>query len=234
MKQNVDSIAVPYDKKLHEVLVKIFKNKKNKCEVALESGTFEGLGTSTLIANAIIEAKREDDILFYTLEAKDWVYKVAKKNLEKYNFIQPLYGLSVGMEEALDFISNDEMIKHPENYPDIIGDAEDSKLEWFYRTEIYSCFKDNPNPPIERMFEDLIPRYKDRNLLICLDSCGGIGLMEFQKVVELMGNNPYWLMFDDLAHVKQCRTYEIIKKDKNWKILFDNGRVCVAKFGGVK
>jgi len=84
MKQNVDSIAVPYDKKLHEVLVKIFKNKKNKCEVALESGTFEGLGTSTLIANAIIEAKREDDILFYTLEAKDWVYKVAKKNLEKY------------------------------------------------------------------------------------------------------------------------------------------------------
>lgn len=233
MKQNVGDIEVIFDDSMKAAMKKIFSYKgkaKKPPEVVIETGTYLGTGTTKEIADILVSLKK--DIPFYTIEAKKWIYDQAKKNLEKYKFIQPLYGLSLELEECLEFISNDEMIKNHQDYPDLYIDCTKDPV-YMYRTEIWSCFADNPNPPIAGLFYDIIPLNRDKNPLIVLDSCGGIGLLEFNKIVELMETYHYYLFIDDIGHIKHNRTFNYIKDNSdNWKVLSTNGRCALAEFMG--
>ena len=123
MKQNTDKIEVEFDPKLKKILKKIFSYKgkvQKPVRTIIESGTYLGTGSTRELAEIIIELGKQDEFSFYTLEAKWWVYEQAKNNLKKYPFVQSLHALSFNLEEGLDFISNDDMIKNHQNYK-IIG-----------------------------------------------------------------------------------------------------------------
>lgn len=234
MRLNTDSIEVEFNQDLHKWLVKLFKysgKKKPRIESVIEVGTYLGTGTTKLIADAIIEAKRQNSILFYTIEVDYEKYKIAKRNLEKYSFIQSLHGLSLRLQECLDFISNDEAILHHENYPTLIIDS--PTPEFFYRNEVYCSFTNPVKKPIEGILYDLIPQQKENNPLVVLDGCGGCGKLDFDKICQLMGNNHYYLFCDDRNHLKNFRTYEYVKKySDQWKILFETDRIFLVEYLG--
>lgn len=235
MRLNTDEIEVGFNQELHNCLVKIFKykgKKKAKIETVIEVGTYLGQGTTRIVADAIIEAKRQDDVCFYTIEADYEKFKVAKQNLIPYSsFVQPLHALALNLEECLEFISNDEAILNHENYPDLIIDH--PSPVWFYRTETWSPFTNTEKQPQQGILYDLIPQHKENNPLIVEDGCGGTGWYEFQKVMELMEDNHYYLFCDDKGHLKSFRTYAHLKENpKQWKILFETDRLFVGEFMG--
>ena len=56
-------------------------------------------------------------------------------------------------------------------------------------------------------------------MLIVLDSAGGVGHMEFQITDELMKNKAYYLLLDDIHHLKHFRGYDIIKNRDDFSII---------------
>lgn len=233
MKQNTGAIPMEFSKDMKTTLHKILSYEgkvKKPVGVVIETGTYYGEGSTKGLAIAIVDALKE--IPLYTLEANIDFYKVAKENLAKYDFVQPLYGLSLSLDECLDFITNDEAIINHELYPDIFIDDIKNPV-FMYRTEVWAPFSCHPeNPPMQNLLPTLIEQYGDQNPLIVLDSAGGIGLLEFTKVKELMGNRHYYLLCDDKAHLKHFRTYEEVSTNDKWKILVDEERAFLAEFKG--
>lgn len=242
MKQNTEPMEVTFSKKIRDAIKKILCYKgtlKPPVEVIIESGTYLGKGTTKEIAEIIVEItedipiRRKEAPLVYTLEPKDWIYEQAKNNLKKYSFVQPIFGMSLNLYECLDFIANDEAILNHLDYPDLFIDCTKDPI-YMYRTEIWSCFDGKEYKPMEGMFYQLIPQYRNQNPLIVLDSAGGIGLLEFQKVQELMEGHHYYLLIDDVGHLKHFRTAEHIRNNPDkWKIMADDGRCMLSEFKGI-
>ena len=61
--------------------------------------------------------------------------------------------------------------------------------------------------------------HKEHKPLIVLDSAGGIGYLEFQTVLKVMGNSEYFILLDDIHHLKHFRSARDIKTDKSFEIL---------------
>jgi hypothetical protein len=74
----------------------------------------------------------------------------------------------------------------------------------------------------QNLLSDILPPMADKNPLILLDSAGGIGFLEFNKVKEIMGDNPYTLVLDDTHHVKHHRSKLSIHQDPNFKIVYND------------
>ena len=60
--------------------------------------------------------------------------------------------------------------------------------------------------PPDRLLQSLVPSFADRRPLFCLDSAGGVGLLEYQTVRRLMGARPFIVWIDDVNHVKHYRS----------------------------
>ena len=58
----------------------------------------------------------------------------------------------------------------------------------------------------EGLLRPLLEKHRRDRPLISLDSAGGIGWMEFQIVLETMGDAPYALFLDDINHLKHYRS----------------------------
>ena len=52
-----------------------------------------------------------------------------------------------------------------------------------------------------------------RRPLFCLDSAGGVGLLEYQTVRRLMGQKPFIVWIDDVNHVKHYRSLLDLQSD---------------------
>jgi hypothetical protein len=204
----------------------------------LETGTFNGLGSTTMIAEAIIKAGVPVEV-FYTLERDPFYYNVARKHLKKYPFIVQVLGLSVGEEEAIHFLNNDEFLSNHQAYDDIfIDDIKDPRS--FYINEIkgnLSGQKKSVLNPFIKFVKNILnptPRAKDNQLrkiasviadkkpLILLDSAGGIGYLEFLTVMEVMKNRPFTIILDDTHHIKHWRSRRDILANPNFEVLYES------------
>ena len=203
----------------------------------LESGTFLGLGSTTVLANQVIKSKSEFPN-FFTLEIDIDFFLKARKNLKSFPFVKVLYGISVDLNEAIKFMETDDCILNHQNYPDIFIDVEDNPKE-FYINEIkgkLSGSRLNTWGKIKRwlklgtagefkenLFSTIIPKIRDKKPLILLDSCGGIGYMEFLKVIELMKDKSFSIILDDVHHIKHFRSLQYLKDSKNgFKIIAED------------
>jgi hypothetical protein len=224
MKLNTSQIEVPADDRLVEALSRVL-HKENNVGVVIESGTYQGLGTTMVVIKAMERACVEVPLI--TMEPHKESYEIAKKNLKEYDFVNVLYAMSVFASDAMEFITKDEIYNDLDKYPKVLIDSLDPIN--YYRTEIFSYFNNNPLPPAEDILSKLIDQYKHETPLFVLDSCGGIGLMEFDLVVEEMGTLPYFLFLDDAQHIKHFRSVETIRKNPNvFSEIFFDGRVMIA------
>ena len=205
----------------------------------IECGTFVGTGSTVVLAEAIKNTGRLSSLRsFYTLEVDYYFFRQAKKNLKRYPFIKPVWGMSVTKKEALAFIQNDEVLKNHQAIEDVfIDDVKDPVS--FYTNEINGNLSDvnddeKKNAPKrfdwqkpfflfrEGFLEKTIPKIKTGFPLFLLDSAGGIGWLEFQKAVQLVGQNPYIVVLDDTHHLKHFRSLQYIKQNNNFTILASN------------
>jgi hypothetical protein len=80
---------------------------------------------------------------------------------------------------------------------------------WYYQHELNDVVS---KPPQEDLLMKLITNPEKQ--LVFLDSSGGTGLLEFQKVIGLPKEilKEKVIMFDDVNHIKHYRSVEWMKK----------------------
>lgn len=218
-------------------------------EYIFESGTFDGSGSTTTLAKAVEKAGLAIKS-FVTAEVDYRLFRKARKNLEAFPFVTPHWGMTVNYEEAKAFIRQDEAILNHQRYPDIfIDDVEDP--EGFYLNELSGqlskhhlrqswlsrlsqLFEKRREPFTENLFQEHLPGMASGKTLVLLDSAGGVGYLEFQKVEEIMKHKTYFLILDDIHHLKHFRSYRHLKEGNGFRILSDNpaqGWVLAKKEG---
>ena len=209
----------------------------------IETGTYEGLGSTKIIAELLTQLKCADQ--FVTVEANWKSWKKAKRNLQPYSFVKPLWGNTVDVKHASAFIMDDEVLKHPENYPDLLFDTPYNQQQ-FYLDEINGKLggrvsKRNMLAYLmdrslhfsgSNLLTKYLQKFRGHEPLIVLDSAGGIGWLEFQIVRETLGNQSYHILLDDINHVKHFRSYQAIQKDPCFHItsIDPDGRWVIASY----
>jgi hypothetical protein len=223
------SIAMSDNQQLKSTLTQILTH--NTVTHVFETGTYLGQGSTKMIIESF--PKNKLPISFITIETNPLNVIRAKKNLKPYGFVKVVYGCSVSVEEAIGFIDNDESINNHQLYPDVFIDNIDNPNE-FYINEIKGYLNSTTKTTLQSYLLNLIyykekqilEKYllpmRDKKPLILLDSAGGIGYLEFQKIIELMGEFPYWLILDDIHHIKHFQSISYIQSHTDFKILAMN------------
>lgn len=217
-------------------LTKLLKdeNKKNKFRYVIETGTNVGIGSTRMIAETFVKEDHLPEVI--TIEANWLNWKKAKKNLIKYNFVKPIWGFSVCHSEAIRFVKSDYALQHQNEFPDVYIDGGSDPIVFYLRElsgefgntpfkilNYFLKYFENKDRKINFSGEDLLRqyllKYRKELPIIILDSSGAIGYLEFNIVKETMGNNEYYLLLDDIYHLKHFRSYEEIKQNPSYKIL---------------
>lgn len=197
----------------------------------LESGTYVGTGSTTLLAECfpIEQPPRQ----FLTIEINWDSWRQAKSHLRRYPFIHPLWGRSVAAPEAMQFIASDDVLRNHHAYPDIFIDNIEDPVS-FYIDELRGMLgrrvrttRDRIRWLIDRVIfyagENLLERYaiqlRHTKPLISLDSAGGIGFLEFSTVERVLKEHEYFLLLDDILHLKHFRSYRHVQRDPTYEIL---------------
>lgn len=229
------SISMSKDNKFKQVIAQILQGGNVKS--ILESGTFNGLGSTTMLCELITENNITLNH-FYTIEVEEAIYKQAVLNLKKFPFVKPLWGMSLSKENCLNFIEHDEAINNHAKYSEIFIDSITNPKE-FYKNEIEGNLTNNSAREKslkekliaflrgEKSFtqdclKKYIPLIKNDNPIILLDSAGGVGLLEFNTVCELMDGKSYYLILDDVHHLKHFRSLEHVRNNPSFKIISEN------------
>jgi hypothetical protein len=71
----------------------------------------------------------------------------------------------------------------------------------------------------EELQRRLLRRHQGDRPLIHLDSAGGIGYLEFKIVKEIMRGHVFWLLLDDIHHLKHFRSFSDIQSDPSFQII---------------
>jgi hypothetical protein len=227
------SISMSKDDMFQSTLNWLFE--KNPVDLVVECGTYVGLGSTTSLAQAIINSKKPAP-LFITMEADEIIYNEASLNLRRFPFIIPVWGLSVASEAAKDFLRNDEALLHPERYPDVFTDhmvdpvgnyINEIEGQLSKTLQVSTDYKLDVKRLLEgRRFQENVLGLIFDNInftlpVFLLDSAGGIGYFEFQTVQRLMNGRPHFLILDDIHHVKHFRSYRDIADPKNGYIIIN-------------
>ena len=208
---------------------------KNTIKYIIETGTHRGLGSTTMLGNAF---KNSSSIIsLNTIEIDYYNFSLAKKNLSQFSFINCCYGCSLDLNDAIEYVKKDDAILHHEKYPELFIDNEKAPVN-FYVNELEGRLNDSSNNiikqflkkilrpnrntstnPTYNLLPNLIKEFYNHEMLIVLDSAGGVGHMEFQITDELMKNKNYYILLDDTHHLKHFRGYDIIKNRGDFSII---------------
>jgi hypothetical protein len=195
---------------------------------ALETGTYLGEGSTTLIAGVLVG---QPDPHLSTIEANWRFWGQARERLATFPFVDCIWGRTVAAAEALAFMKADDALLHHERYGEIFIDNLDDPLAFYSREcegEIFEAV-DADDPAFQHDHqshyagEDLLRthlrRLHDKRPLIALDSAGGIGLLEFQITMELMADADFLLLLDDVHHLKHFRSLAALRDDAAFELL---------------
>lgn len=182
---------------------------ENNIEDIIETGTFNGLGSTTIFA----QTKKN----VFSIECNYQNYSTALKNLSRYENVCLIHGLSTDKYETMRFIMQNnynEDIQYDSQYP-----------KPFYMREVVQY------NVLDNVLINLIKNTK--NQLIFLDSAGGLGEWELLKVFDI---DEYFLqskvlLLDDVDHIKHKNSVKILN-DKGYRVhISDDGRFawCIIK-----
>lgn len=220
------SVSMSEDAQFNQTLQTLFA--ENQIDYIIESGTYLGTGSTRSVLKAI-PANRPPKA-YYTLEANPTFHLISRFNLMRWPFVKPIWGNTIPREKALSFIEQDEVLRHHERYPDVFIDTLVNPVE-FYTNEIKGHWNGNiilktvgwlsdhllTRP--ENLLEKLLREVIDQQPLILLDSAGGTGWLEYQTVRDVMGKKPYWLILDDIHHLKHFRSFADVQHRPDFRLV---------------
>ncbi|MFC1576903.1 hypothetical protein ACFL42_01145 [Candidatus Omnitrophota bacterium] len=228
--KNGAAISMTEDGKLWDLVKNVVREEKIK--VIIESGTYQGLGSTRKLAEAYAEGLSPR--VFCTCEASLSNYRSAVKNLARFPFVKCLWGNTVKLKEAISFIENDAVLRDHHLISDVFIDDTKDPVS-YYKKECRSGLGSAGNESFLRQIDHLVrkliyyqgedllrrllKRYCRDSPLIVLDSAGGIGLLEFRITEEILRNYSFWLLLDDIHHLKHFRSFARIRSDPSFELI---------------
>jgi hypothetical protein len=199
-------------------------------EVVIESGTYVGTGTTRALITALDGRPLRR---FVSLDVSRALQTQARENLADAPHIELLWGMSVRRQHAIDFVRTDPLLRDLNPALDIFVDFLPDPAAG-YLAELEGSLGGDPflNAP-DALFEELLPAHRLHRPLLCLDSAGGIGFLEFQETIRLLSPHPYGLFLDDINHVKHYRSKLRIESDPAFTIVdisWDEGWLLALAF----
>ncbi len=230
MIQNREPIEVYSNELIDALREKVF-NSNDPPVVGIETGTYLGTGSTRAILEAHYGSRMKDfPFHLHTIEGNKAAYTTAKGHLKDEKRVTVYHALTLSRRIINNFILNDTFLLEEDKYPQILKDWVDgADPRRVYISEVSEGCTGKGIP--ENLLPQLIEKYKDQKILFFLDSCGGMGYLEFLTVWKEMGDREYYLCTDDINHVKHYRTMKLIEgnEDGKWQILWTNARVVIAK-----
>lgn len=170
----------------------------------VETGTYLGNGTT----KAVLKGMRIHGFVydFYSIECNPRHYREAIKNNagQKVEFV-----LGKSLPKSLEPI--DLSFDVPEN---VFIDFTPATREEKYREEINF---DVPDDRLGFILKDFKPE------LVILDSAGNLGLSEFKYLTELLKDHSYYLILDDIQHIKHYYSMEIVKSQpETYEVIWES------------
>jgi len=194
----------------------------------IETGTYLGRGTTTVIASAI----RDFDISlikFYSLEVNPNYYRSAYIHLRDIGLLGAVTlvnGLSIFRYQ----LPNKDKIKErfidtpwPEDV--YIDHNKDMRVNRYFEET------DFPNVP-EGMLLNCLEKLDQSPDLVLLDSGGHVGEIEFDTLITAL-KKPCIIALDDVFHVKHYNNLNKINNDKRFNIIHlsrEKFGCCIVKF----
>lgn len=191
--------------------------KKYNIESIVETGTYDGMGSSQILAKI--------GLPFDTIECHGMNFIASKVNLEGFPNTRVHHAYSLLLDEMLEFINNDEWTNNPQKMIELGVKFDHDNPRWYYKHELNDVVS---KPPQEDLLMKLVTN-PERQLLF-LDSSGGVGLLEFQKVISLPKEilREKVIMLDDVNHIKHYRSVEWMQE--NCKVEYsEDGRLVVGQ-----
>jgi len=203
-----------------DILIKEISNIKDKITIIIESGTYLGNGSTKMLSDIFSDSKTIKKLI--TIEANSNFYFIALENLKDIVFVECINGFSLDLSECINFIDNDEYLLNHEKYDDIYIDSFDPISN--YKNEIMV----SQGKP-QNLLKKLISENIDEELLIVLDSAGGIGYFEYLSVKEILKNKNYYLLMDDVDHIKHYRSKKDIMNNDSFDVIITNDNYLLCK-----
>jgi hypothetical protein len=224
------SMSLTHNGRLRGLLRQVISTEN--VQYVLETGTFQGLGSTTFIAECFPQPSPPRR--FVTIEANWDSWRRARWNLRRFPFVTCVWGLSIELEQGLAFVNDDDWIRNHADHPDIYIDGTDDPVGFYsnelkgkLRGEMATSIWARIRQPFDRIFhyqgEGLLKRclqeMKESRPLVVLDSAGGTGLLEFTILREFMSDRPYLLLLDDVHHIKHYRSLCHVQTDPSFELL---------------
>lgn len=187
-------------------------------ESIVETGAYDGMGSSQLFAKT--------DLPFDTIECHGMNFIAAKVNLERFKKTVVHHAYSLFLKDMLEFIKEDEWTNNPEKMIELGIKFDHENPRWYYTHELTDVVS---KPSRENVLLDLVSNEKRQ--LVFLDSSGGVGHLEFQRVLQLplefLKNKV--IMLDDINHIKHYRSVQHMNQSGKFKTQYsDDGRLIVG------
>lgn len=175
--------------------------ERHRIEHIVETGSYDGLGSSSLLAST--------GLPFDTIECHAMNFVAAKVNLSSHVNATVHHAYSLPLSEMLGFIESDEWTNDPGTMEDLGVKFDHEDPKWYYRHELIDVVT---MPRREGLLMELIDN--DRRQLVFLDSSGGVGLMEFRAFMSIGPERlrKKVLMLDDVDHIKHRRSVQELQE----------------------
>jgi len=184
--------------------------------IVIETGTYLGEGSTQAILRALDQRQPE---IFYTLEVS-WKYcEQARSNLSRFPFVRCLWGLSSSKQGAIKFVETDPFLNELDPALDIFVDFLPDPVAG-YLNELRGGLGDERDLGApEGLLAPLLTKHKADRPLICLDSAGGLGWLEFQEVHRELDGSVFGLFLDDINHVKHYRSKLAVERSDEFTVI---------------
>lgn len=211
-----------FSKTLREVI------KERRPEKIIETGTYRGQGTTTIIASAIRDFAISL-VKFYSIEVNPHYYRSAYIHLRDSGLLY-LVNLVNGLSIYRSQLPSRDRIKEKfldSKWPDnvYIDHSKEVRVDKYYEE---THFDNIPEGMLVTCLEKL-DRSPD---LVLLDSGGHMGEEEFEVLVPIL-RKPCIIALDDVFHVKHYRNLQRVVKDRRFTVLNlskEKFGFCIAKF----
>ncbi|MBF0519277.1 MAG: ATP-binding cassette domain-containing protein [Nitrospirae bacterium] len=202
--------------------------KKYRPKKIIETGTYLGHGSTSIIASAIKDTGL-DDALFYSIEINPDYYKAAIQHLTDNSLIDKvklLNGLSVPRVSLLTKDEIEDRFVRNLHYSGIFVDYMESQ-----RAERY--FKETNYPDLtDDLLGKCLTEFSYMPNLVLLDSAAHIGYVEFEYLIKRLLATCV-IVLCDCFHVKHYSSYLYMKTDPRFefiKVSEDGFGFCVVVF----
>ena len=193
----------------------------------IETGTYWGTGTTTIIAAALRDLGLSDEARFISIEVNPKNLQRAQVNLAKAGLnVELINGLSVPRK----------MLPSPEQIDrdlvqNVLADSLVVDHEEPDRVRLYMGETDFPGVP-DDMLGAALARFDFRPDFVLLDSGGHMGFVEFGYLIDQL-KGPCHIALDDIYHVKHYRSFQQIKQDARFRVVAASEEkfgFCIARF----